>query len=87
MTSLLGTGSHAITDAAGNTLYGGTGFAQNFKVLYGDFNGDGFVTSADMVGVYASTAAPYNIFADIDGDGSVTLADYQIVRKRSGTQV
>ena len=51
-TSVLGTGASAIKDAVGNTL---TTFGQNFKVLYGDFNDDSVVTSADMVGIYAAT--------------------------------
>jgi hypothetical protein len=35
-------------NAAGDALYGGTSVAQNFKVLYGDFNGDGVVSAADL---------------------------------------
>ena len=83
-TTLLGTGVDALKDAAGNPLYAGAGFAENFKVLYGDFNDDGNVTSADMVGVYAATAGSYNIFADMNGDGSVSIADVLIVRSRLG---
>ena len=84
---MLGTGADAIKDAAGNPLTSGAGFGQNFKVLYGDFNDDGFVTSSDIVGVYAATIGSYNIFADINGDGKVDLADVQIVRKRAGTKL
>ena len=83
-TSLLGTGVHALKDSSGNAL---ATFSQSFKVLYGDFNGDGFVTSTDMVGVNAATVAPYNIFADIDGNGVVNVADVQVVRSRLGTKL
>jgi photosystem II stability/assembly factor-like uncharacterized protein len=86
-TSLSGAGADALTDAAGNGLGGGTGFAQNFNVLYGDFNGDGFVSSADMTAVNNAIAAPYNIFADINGDGVVDINDVQLVRKRIGTKL
>lgn len=86
-TTLLGSGVNALKDVAGNALYDGTGFAQNFKVLYGDFNQDGVVTSADMVGVNTMIAAPYNIFADINGDGVVNLSDVQVVRTRNGKKL
>ena len=43
-TSLSGAGVHALTDAAGNPLTAGAGFAESFKVLYGDFNDDGLVS-------------------------------------------
>ena len=87
MTQLLGSGANAIKDAAGNELYGGAGFAQNFKVLYGDFNGDGTVTSADMVGVHNLSLGPYNIFADLNGDGVVNTADAKIAQSRIGTHL
>lgn len=86
-TTLLGSGVNALKDAAGNPLYAGTGFAQNFKVLNGDFNQDGFVTSADMVGVNTAIAAAYNIFADINGDGLVDLNDVQAIRTRNGNKL
>lgn len=84
---LLGTGTNALMDAFGNALNDGAGFAQNFKVLYGDFNQDGVVTSADMVGVNIAIATPYNIFADINGDGVVNLLDVQVVRTRNGKKL
>jgi len=84
-TTLAGTGPDAIRDAAGNGLNGGTGFTQNFKVLEGDFNDDGFVSSADMVAVNNATVAPYNVFADVNGDGVVNITDVSIVRSRIGT--
>jgi large repetitive protein len=86
-TALLGTGPNAIEDAAGNELYGGTGFAQNFKVLYGDFNDDGVVSAADMAGVNAARAVlgvVYNIFADLNGDGVVDVNDVKIARSQVG---
>ncbi|MFO0961143.1 MAG: M12 family metallo-peptidase [Isosphaeraceae bacterium] len=83
-TSLLASGASGLTDAAGNFLGGGTAYAQAFQVLYGDFNGDGFVTSGDFTGVYIAMAGPYNIFADINGDGVVDMADVQVVRRRIG---
>jgi len=60
-TALAGSGANALLDAMGNPLGGGSGFSQNFKVLLGDFNDDGAVSSADLVGVNNATVAPYNI--------------------------
>ncbi len=81
-TALLNSGADAIKDAAGNTL--ATPFDQNFKVLYGDFNGDGVVSSADFLGVYYAMSQPYNIFADLNGDGVVNNTDVQIARSQIG---
>jgi hypothetical protein len=83
-TSLLATGSHAIKDALGNSL---GSFNMNFKVLYGDFNGDGVVNAADLRSVSNATAGPYNIFADLNGDGVVDMSDVQIVRRRIGSHL
>jgi hypothetical protein len=83
-TSLAGSGANAIKDAAGNGLAGGSGFSQAFSVLYGDFNGDGVVTAADLLGVTAATKQAYNLFADINGDGVVNTADTTIVKAREG---
>jgi hypothetical protein len=81
-TSVVNTGIDAIKDAAGNSLL--NPFNQNFKVLYGDFNGDGYVSSADFLGVYYAMSQPYNIFADLNGDGTVNNTDVQIARSRIG---
>jgi hypothetical protein len=86
-TTLAGSGPNALMDATGNGLVGGAGFAQTLKILWGDFNDDGVVSAADMVGVNNATVAPYNILADINGDGMVSIADVQIVRTRVGTSL
>jgi 2-phospho-L-lactate guanylyltransferase (CobY/MobA/RfbA family) len=83
-TSLAGSGPNAIKDSSGNGLAGGAGFSQAFSVLYGDFNGDGSVTAADLLGVTAATKQSYNLFADINGDGLVTTADANIVKAQEG---
>jgi hypothetical protein len=83
-TTLAGSGANAIKDAAGNALAGGAGFTQAFSVLYGDFTGDGVVTSADALGVANATKASYNLFADVNGDGVVNTADATIVRGLNG---
>jgi hypothetical protein len=83
--ALAGTGANALLDVAGNRLAGGLGFTQKFRLLFGDFNDDGAVSSADLVGVNAAIAAPYSIFADINGDGVVNLADVASVRTGIGT--
>jgi hypothetical protein len=84
---LQGQGLDGLTDVAGNYLSAGAGYAQAFKVLYGDFNADGVVNAADMTLVYAATAAPYNVFADVNGDGVVDVKDVTAVRSRLGTTV
>ena len=83
-TMLAGSGMNALTDAAGNPLAGGTGFAQNFNILYGDATGDGYVTSADLLAVYRGTSAVYSIFDDLDGNGAVDMNDVQIARLQNG---
>ena len=84
-TTLAGSGANAIKDAAGNGLSGGAGFTQGFSVLYGDFNGDGVVNAADMLGVAAATKEPYNLFADLNGDGVVNTTDAAIRKGTSGS--
>ncbi len=86
-TTLSGTGANALTDAAGNPLANGAGFSQTLKVLWGDFDDDGFVTSADMVGVNNASVSPYDLFADENGDGIVNVADVQTVRSRLATSL
>ncbi len=84
-TSVVNAGMDAVKDDAGNTL--ASPFNQSFNVLYGDFNDDGYVTSADFLGVYYSIGKPYNIFADLNGDGVVDNTDVQIARKRIGSHL
>lgn len=84
-TSLAASGSNGITDADGNYLGGGTPFSENFSVLYGDFNGDGSVTSADMVAINAAAKSTYNQFADLNGDGVVSTADVSIDKTQQGS--
>jgi hypothetical protein len=86
--TLAGTGAAALKDQAGNPI---AGFTKAFSVLYGDFDGNGFVDAADEAGVRANIAAPYqinpsgyNIFADLSGDGVVNLVDVGIAHTRRG---
>jgi hypothetical protein len=83
-TLLSGAGADALRDAAGNALGAGLGFAQSFRVLYGDFTGDGAVSSVDLTGVRLAALQPYDAFADLNGDGVVDAADAQIARGRIG---
>lgn len=82
--ALSGSGANAIKDTAGNPLAGGSGFTQALSILYGDFNGDGAVTSTDMVDVNAARSAAYNLFADINGDGVVNTTDVSLVKGLEG---
>jgi len=86
--TLASTGVNTIKDIAGNPI---AAFGQAFKVLYGDFDGNGVVDAADEAGIRAFIAAPYqlsptgyNIFADLSGDGIVNLIDVGITRTRKG---
>src|SRR5947208_1106950 len=63
------------------------GYSLGFSVLPGDYNGDGFVSSADMSGVFGATVIPYNIFADLNGDGTVDINDVKIARSKLGTKL
>ncbi len=84
-TSVINAGANAIKDAAGNTL--ASPFDQNFRVLYGDVNDDGYVSIADVLAIYDDIGQTYNIFADLDGDGSVDMTDVQIARHRIGNHL
>jgi hypothetical protein len=86
-THLAGSGANMLTDGSGNPLGGGTGFSQNLKILWGDFNDDGGVTSADLALVNGAISQPYNALADMNGDGVVNIADVQVVRGRLGTSL
>ena len=71
-----------------NSLYGGTGYNQNYKVLYGDYNGDGVVSAADLAAIAAAATRPtYDPFADLNGDGIVDATDVSIVRLRVRTKL
>ncbi len=85
VTTLSGTGPNAIKDASGTPLGDGAGFTQTMKILMGDYNDDGIVSSADLVGINNATVAPYDIFADINGDGIVNVNDVALARTRIGT--
>jgi hypothetical protein len=74
----------SIKDVAGNSL---SQTNNSFKVLYGDFNDDGVITSADVVGINNAIAGPYNPFADLDGSGLDDTNDLVIVRKRIGIRL
>jgi hypothetical protein len=76
-----------VADQAGTALNGGSPYVVKFAVLYGDFDGDGYVTSADMVAVRSAMNAGYNLFADLDGNGAIDMNDVLIVRGRIGTQL
>jgi hypothetical protein len=58
-----------------------------FSVLPGDFNGDGVVSSADMVGVNAEIPLTYDVWADLDGSGTVDANDVKIARSKVGTKL
>lgn len=76
---LEGTGPNVLQDAMGNALQGGSDVIESFKVLAGDFNGDGMVDGADIAGIVAAESQPYNLFADLNGDGVVNAADVALV--------
>jgi hypothetical protein len=86
-TKLPGAGTAGLRDAAGNLLQNGYGHSQWLIVLYGDYNGDGVVSSADMAGVRAATIGGYDLFADLNGDGRVDADDVAIARNRTGARL
>ena len=85
--TLSGTGPNALKDATGAPIDNGAGFSQNLKILMGDFNDDGVVSSADLVGINDATTAIFNLFADINGDGVVNVSDVALARTRIGTSL
>jgi hypothetical protein len=88
--TLAQSGPNAVKDAAGNPLTGNSG--QSLRVLWGDFNDDGIVDAADLMGVnvarvegaFGIEVPAYNLFADLNGDGVLDAADVQIVRTQIG---
>ena len=79
-------GSAGIVDLASNAL-AAANTSENFRVLYGDFDGDGTITGADISGINAAIGAAYNIFADLNGDGVVNASDTVIARSRLGKKL
>jgi hypothetical protein len=80
--SLEASGEHALRDAGGNPLNGGTDVREYINVVLGDFTEDGVVDRADIVGVKNAEHAPFTIFADMNGDGVVDHRDLIVVRSR-----
>src|SRR5262249_2961707 len=64
-----------VADLLGTAQNGGSPYSMNLAVLYGDFDGDGYVASGDMVSVRNAMAGIYNIFADMNGDGVIDSND------------
>lgn len=78
-------GNDGIRTANGTAWQGGD-YNLDFKVLPGDYNGDGVVTIQDSVGVrdHMPNYGTYDIFADLDGDQDVDLDDMNAPRRRLG---
>jgi hypothetical protein len=76
-----------LTDGSGNALSGGSGFARQLRVLWGDYNDDGLVNAADLAALNNAIRGPYDVFADLDGDGLLTQNDLQVLRSRLGTSL
>ena len=65
-------------------------FADAFSVLPGDVNGDGLVTTADIVDArndQASLGGTYVVWADVNGDGVIDMNDLLEIRKRIGSKL
>ena len=63
-------------------------FNQNVTILAGDANGDGVVTSADMVKIRNLIAiSGSDPFADLNGDNTVNTTDMSLIRRRIGTRL
>ncbi len=84
-TTLVSAGPDAIRDAAGAPMH--NPFSQNFKVLYGDFNGTGYVDLTDVIGILLQIRQPYDNFADLNGDGIVDGTDVLIAASRVGRRL
>jgi hypothetical protein len=85
--TLSGSGPFAIVDVGNNGLNNGAGFTQDFRVLFGDVNGDGQVNNGDVDSAIAAQSLPYDIFADVNGDGPVNSTDAALVRDAAATPI
>jgi hypothetical protein len=80
-----------VHDIFGQTLTGGDS-VQNFYRLFGDADGNGYV-STDELALFRSvlnkksTDAAYLAYFDFDGDGTITTADYAQFSKRLGKRI
>jgi Ca2+-binding EF-hand superfamily protein len=80
-----------VHDIFGQTLTGGDS-VQNFYRLFGDADGNGYV-STDELALFRSvlnkksTDAAYLAYFDFDGDGTITTADYAQFNKRLGKRI
>jgi len=61
--------------------------SQAFSILPGDFDGDGVVSSADVIDINNATTGPYDIWADLNGDGTVDITDVKLARSKIGTSL
>ena len=83
--TLAGSGPNALTNSGGVALGNGAGASQPLRILFGDYNDDGVVNSADQNAVLTLVrAATYALFGDMNGDGVVTNADVFLVRGQIG---
>jgi hypothetical protein len=86
MLSLSGEAAAPVSGSGPNI--GADPFGDSFAVLPGDVNGDGVVSTSDMVLVRNDIqSGTYSIWADVDGSGVVDITDFQNVRKRLGTHL
>lgn len=81
-------GVTAVPNSGSGPNIGADPFTNSFAVLPGDVNGDGVVSSNDMVLVRNQILlGTYNIWDDVNGDGVIDITDYNDVRSRLGTHL